>query len=295
VLGVIAFWLSKFLQSKEHLERAIAAYDVQWQSVHIALYSQDPGMVCQIRLALTLWHLGYAEQARQQATEALALARQLAHPWTLGYVLVFAAWLANDRRDDAATARLAAEAIALSRQHGLTVNLPIALILQGWLLTKQGEIEAGIAQMRDAMKHYQRSGHDLHRPYALVVIAQAYIHVGANDAAMVALDEGLATVAHHGDLCYEAELHRLKGELYQTLDGAASVVEASFRRAYTIACQQQAKSLELRAALSLSRLWKRQGKREQARQVLAESYGWFTEGFDTADLQEARALLAELS
>jgi len=295
VMGAAAFWQGRFLEAREHLAQAVTAYDVQQHKAHITFYSQDPGVVCQSRLALTLWHLGYADQARRHAVAALASARQLAHPFSIAYALTFATWTYHDCRDHALMEALSTEAVIYCRENGLPFFLPIGLILQGWLLTKQGAIEAGIAQIRFGMNVYQTTEQDIYRPYSLAVLAHAYMLAGANDQALAALDEGLATTANYGDCCYAAELHRLKGELLHTLGVAPSVVEASFQQAYALACQQQAKSLELRAAMSLSRLWQRQGKHAQARQLLAESYSWFTEGFDTADLQEAKALLIELS
>src|SRR4029453_17012762 len=145
------------------------------------------------------------------------------------------------------------------------------------------------------IRSYESMQQDLYRPYSLALLARAQAKAGTCEEGLATLAEALATVNHHGDRWYEAELHRLKGELLDKLDTVPSIVEACFQQAYTLARAQQARSLELRAAMSLSRFWQRQGKRDQARQLLAETYGWFTEGFDTADLQEAKALLEELS
>jgi adenylate cyclase len=291
VMGVNAFWRGKFLRTKEHLEQAVTAYNVQRHEVHTALYTQDPGAVCLIRLALALWHLGYPDQARQRCAEAIALARKLGHPFTLAYVLIFAAWLHNDLRDRAGTTMFAHEAAVYSRKHELQYWLPMALVLQGYLLAGEGEIKQGIEQIRLGMSTYQAMQLDLYRPYSLAMLAQVHAQAGDIEQGLAALDEALATVDHHGDRFYEAELYRLRGELLGALASPASAVEASFAQACDIARRQQAKSLELRAALSLSQLWKQQGKPKQAYQLLAATYGRFTEGFDTADLQAARALL----
>lgn len=295
VLGVTAFWKAEFLQAKDHLEQALAVYDVQRHAVHTALYTQDPGVVCLIRLAHLLWYLGYPHTAQQKCAEALALARKLAHPFSLGYALNFAVLLYNDLRDQTLAQTLNEEAIALGRRHELHYWLPTGLIIQGRFLVEQGEIAAGIVQIRAGIRAYESTQQDLYRPYSLAMLAQAQAQAGTPEQSLTTLDEALATVNQYGDRWYEAELHRLKGEFLDKMKTVPSIVEACFQRAYTLARAQQAKSLELRAAMSLSRLWQRQGKRQQARQLLAESYGWFTEGFETADLQEAQALLAELS
>jgi adenylate cyclase len=291
VVGVNAFWRGEFLRAKGHLEQAVTAYDVQRHEAHTTLYTQDPGAVCLVRLALALWHLGFPDQARQRCAEAIALARKLGHPFTLAYVLVFAAWLHNDLRDRVGTAMFAYEAAAHSRKHGLQYWLPMALVFQGCLLAGEGKIEQGIEQIRLGMSTYQTMQLDLYRPYSLAMLAQVHAHAGDVEQGLAALDEALATVDHHGDRFYEAELYRLRGELLGALGSPASTVEACFAQACDIARRQQAKSLGLRAALSLSQLWQRQGKPKQAYQLLAATCDWFTEGFDTADLQAARALL----
>jgi DNA-binding SARP family transcriptional activator/predicted ATPase len=294
VVGVSAFWRGEFLRAKKHLEQAVTVYNVQHHEAHTALYTQDPGAVCLVRLALVLWHLGFPDQAQQRCAEAIALARNLGHPFTLAYVLVFAAWLHNDLRDSAGTAMFAHEAAEHSRKHELQYWLPMALVLQGCLLAGDGEIEQGIERIRLGMSTYQAMQLDLYRPYSLAMLAQVHAQAGDVEQGLAALDEALATVDHHGDRFYEAELYRLRGELLGALGSPASAVEACFAQACDIARRQQAKSLELRAAVSLSHLWNHQGKHEQAYQLLAGTYGWFTEGFDTPDLQAAKALLDEL-
>ena len=168
--------------------------------------------------------------------------------------------------------------------------------MRGWALTAQGEGAEGIAQMRQGLVAYRATGAELHRPYFLSLLAEAYGKVGQPEEGLTVLVEALATVDNTGERNWEAELHRRKGELLLMQQGQkVGEAEECFRKALDTARRQQAKSLELRAAMSLSRLWQQQGKQEEARQMLAEIYGWFTEGFDTADLQEAKALLEELA
>lgn len=295
VLGVTAFWRGEFLQAKDHLERAISVYDEQRHNIHIALYSQDPGVICLIRLAHLLWFVGYPRQAQQKCEEALALARKFAHPFSLGYALNYALLICNDCNDPVMAQPLFDETMALSQRYESQYWLNTSLILQWRLEVEHGAIDAGIAQIRAGIRTYEGMQQDLYRPYSLALLAQAEAKAGNCEQGLATLAEALATVNHYGDRWYEAELLRLKGELLDKLATVPSIVEACFQQAYTLAHAQQAKSLEMRAAMSLSRFWQRQGKCEQARRLLTETYIWFTEGFDTADLQEAKALLEALS
>jgi len=168
-------------------------------------------------------------------------------------------------------------------------------ILRGWALAEQGQSAEGIAQMRQGIAAWPATGAELSVPYWSALLAEAYGQAGQAEAGLRVLAEALTAVHKTGDRHHEAELYRLKGELLLTQDVPdEQEAESCLRQAVDVACQQQAKSLELRAAMSLSRLWQQQGKRVEAHALLAPIYGWFTEGFDTADLQEAKALLAEL-
>jgi predicted ATPase len=174
-------------------------------------------------------------------------------------------------------------------------------MLQGWALAEQGQAEEGIVQMRHGLAASQAIGTELQRSYWLALLAEAYGKAGQAEAGLAALTEALTVVDKSGERSYEAELYRLKGALtlQSQVPGPKSQVqkeaEACFHKALDIARHQQAKSLELRAAMSLSQLWQQQGKKTEAYNLLAPVYNWFTEGFDTKDLQEAKALLEELS
>ena len=295
VLGVTAFWQGEFLQAKNHLELALSVYDAKRHDVHIAAYSQDPGVICLSRLAHLLWFVGYSHQAQQKCEEALILARKLAHPFSLGYALNYAILICNDRRDHMMAQIFLDEALALSRRQESPYWLNISLLLQWCLQVEPREIEAETVHIRADMRMYESMHQDVYRPYLLALLAQAQVRAGNVEQGLATLDEALATTKHHGDHWYDAELHRLKGDLLDKLEMVPSIVEACFQQAYSLAHAQHAKSLELRAAMSLSRFWQRHGKREPARKLLAETYGWFTEGFETADLQDAKALLESLS
>jgi predicted ATPase len=246
-----------------------------------------------------LWSLGYPDQALKRGHESLTLARELAHPYSLAHALIFAARVHQLRQEGQAVQERAEAAMTLAIDQGFPYWLAFATILRGWALAEQGQREEGIAQIRQCLTAYQATRAELVRPYWLALLAEACWKVGQAEEGLRALTEALAVAHKTGEGFYEAELYRLKGELLQNVEGgmrgAEWTTEACFQQALDIARRQQAKSLELRAALSLSRLWQRQGKRAEARVLLAEVYGWFTEGFDTADLQEAQALLEALT
>jgi predicted ATPase len=168
--------------------------------------------------------------------------------------------------------------------------------MEGWLLAMHGEVEVGITQLRQGLAAYQETGGAVWRPIYLSMLAEAYSKGGQSAEALRILDEALALVNATGERVYEAEIHRLRGDLLLQLSwDEVAEAESCFHKALDIARNQQAKSLELRAATSLARLWQQQGKRQEAHDLLAPVYHWFTEGFDTADLMDAKALLDELA
>jgi tetratricopeptide (TPR) repeat protein len=295
VMGAAAHWQGHYLQARDHFAQAMAIDAIKRSKTHIALYAQDPGVVCRIRLSFVLWCLGYPDQAQQLAEATVVIARQLAYPLTLAYALMFAAYASIGQRNDSIASVLADEVVALSRTYDMPYFLYVGLAFQGHLLAQHGETEAGIAQLRASISGQQSLQAYNHLPQSMFMLAQAYLRADQIDQAQAAVDEGLAAIMHHGDHHYVAEYYRLKGELLDKGRAVPSIVEACFQQAYTIAHDQHAKSLELRAAIRLSRFWQAHGKCEQARLLLCESYSWFTEGFDTPDLKEANALLAELS
>jgi len=204
-----------------------------------------------------------------------------------------------------------AAAMALCQKHGFAQYLALAQVVYGWAVAAQGQADAGLAQMHEGLIATQAAGAELPRPYYLALLAEIYAQHGQPEAGLTALAEGLAMTRGFGEYWYEAELHRLHGALLMQVGERQAALErgtplaasgappgeeaeASLHRAWSIARHQEAKSLELRAAMSLARLWQQQGKRAEARELLAPVYGWFTEGFDTADLQEAEVLLEEL-
>jgi predicted ATPase/class 3 adenylate cyclase len=295
-LGVTYFWLGEFASARDYLEQGIVHYDPQRHRAHLALFGQDGGAVCLCRVAFVLWYLGYPDQALARSHEALILARELSHPYSLAYVLLWVALLYNHRREVQETQELADAVTALATERGFPYWSTQGTILQGWARAAQGQGAEGIAQIHQGLAALQATGTEVVRPYGLGLLAAEYGKMGQAKEGLPLLDEALALVHTTGERWPEAELHRLKGELLLLLS-ADNHTEAAgcFHLALDVARRQHTKSLELRAAMSLSRLWQQQGKRAEAYQFLTEIYGWFTEGFDTADLQEATALLEALA
>jgi predicted ATPase len=245
---------------------------------------------------MAIWMLGYPDQARESILEALTLAQELTHPFSLGFALSMAAVIHQFVREAQAVQERAEALMTLSTEQGFPYYLAFGTILRGWALTAQGEAVEGIAQMRQGLVAYRATGAELHRPHFLSLLAEAEGEVRQPEEGLMVLVEALAIVDNTGERNWEAEVHRRKGELLLMQQGQkVGEAEECFRKALDTARGQQAKSLELRAATSLSRLWQQQGKRNEARQMLSEIYGWFTEGLDTADLKEAKVLLEELA
>jgi predicted ATPase len=296
MLGNTAWWQGELVQAHAHLKAALALYDPERDRAQAMRYGQDSGVACGIIGALTLWSLGYPDQALQDMEEALALARRLAHPFTLATGLLFSALLHHLRREPQAARAQAEAELVLCMEGSFGPYGAWGLLPRGWAVAEQGEMAEGITQIRQGFAEWQATGSLRAWPWFLAVLAEACSKAGQIDEGRHALEEALEAVQNHGERFYEAEVYRLKGELLlQDAPASQEEAEEHFQQALEVARRQQAKSLELRAAMSLTRLWQRQGKRAEARELLAPVYGWFTEGFDTADLQDAKALLEELA
>ena len=280
---------------RQHLEDGIARDTPAQPRTAVFRLGRDLGVACRVNAAQTLWLLGYPEQALARLHEALALAHELSHPYSLGFVRVVAAWVSQFRRDVPAVHEHAEAAVALSNEQGFPQWAAYGMILRGWALAMQGQGEAGLVQLRQGLAAVVAMGSEIWRSLCLVLLAEAAGHIGQVEEGLGLLAEALTVLeaTEQGDML--AEAYRLQGGLLlrqATPDTAQA--EACFQQALAIARRQQAKSWELRAAMSLSRLWQQQGKRAEAYDLLVPIYGWFTEGFDTADLQEAKALLEDL-
>jgi TOMM system kinase/cyclase fusion protein len=297
-LGSILLYLGEVPLSRQQWEQSLPLYDPSQHHAHTVLYGWDLGVFGRAHTPHTLWSLGYPDQALVMSCEAVALAQKLSHPFSLAVALDYAAMLHQFHREPHAVCERAEAAIALCTEQGFAYYLAWGKTLQGWAHVAQGQNEAGLVQMRRGLAAFRATGAALRLPYYLALLAEACGQTGQATEGLALLTEALTLVDTTGERWWEAELHRLQGELLLhaecRVQNAELVAEECFQQALAVARRQHARSLELRAATSLGRLWQRHGKRTAAYQLLAEIYGWFTEGFDTADLQEAKALLDAL-
>jgi len=304
-LGVTLFFHGEVAAAHAHLAQGITLYVPAYHRTLVVHHGPDLGVFVRCYVAHSLWLLGAPEQALAQMHEAHTLAQELSHPYSLAYALLQMTRLYQWRRDVPAILTWTETLMALSIEHGFEQFLSHGRLWHGWALVAQGQGDEGLDQMRQSLTAYLATGAAILRPYFLALLAEGYGQVGAADEGLRVLAEALAEVQQTGERVWEAELHRLRGELMlQTRrqppepgGGMSHTVEAEacFHQALAVARRQQAKSLELRAATSLAQLWQQQGKRAEAHSLLAPIYGWFTEGFDTTDLQEAKALLDAIS
>jgi predicted ATPase len=281
--GVVSFYAGEFENARHYLERGIALYDVQTHGRHGLRYIEDPGQTCLSYLAQVLWVLGYPDQAVERADEAIGVARATGHMPSVVEAMIWLAEITVLRRDIPKAREHIAAALALATEHGLPTWIGMAKIMQGWV---QGQRADGLAQIRAGLAIASR----LYRPYSLSRLAEALAKNGELDEALSALDEAMKGSRHSAAPYWDAELHRLKGELL-IATGVHARAEACFQEAVAIAQGQGAGSLKLRALTSLARVLAGRGERQQAHDLLAPIYGWFTEGFETADLKDAKALL----
>jgi predicted ATPase len=279
-----------------HYTQGIALYDAHQHRAAALLYGDDAGVVCYIHAARALWYLGYPAQGLARSQEAVTLARQSAHPFSLSVALSGAAWFHQIRREGSAAQECAEASIHLAMEQGFPLYTARGAVLHGWALVHQRQAAEGLRQIQQGMAALRALGTEIVLSPYLALFAEAYEIIGQSTEGLRVLDEALTQVHQTEERYYEAELHRLRGALLlqQSLDHQAEA-EVCFHTALEIARSQQAKSFELRTATSLARLWQQHGKRQEAHDLLAPVYHWFTEGFDTADLQEAKALLDALA
>jgi class 3 adenylate cyclase/predicted ATPase len=293
--GFTWFILGALPAARQHLEEASACYTSDQHRVLLLRTGHDAGIACRLFAAQTLWLLGYPEQSLASLHEVLAVAHALSHPYTLAQARMVAAHIFAFCRDVPAVHEHAGAAIALATEQGFPFWLAWGMSMRGWALAMQGQGEEGRTQLHQGIAAWRATGGPLFVPYYCTLLADVADHLDRPEEGLQALAEAQTLVEQHDERWWEAEVYRLRGVLLlrqpETLPAAA---EAWLQRALDVARRQEAKSLELRAAMSLARLWQRQDKRAEAHELLAPIYGWFTEGFDTADLQEAKALLDAL-
>jgi len=303
MLGHVSFYRGELEAALAHLERAIDLHDPTPPTPRGSSTFRlilDPGVSCAAHAAWSSWMLGYPARAAARMREALALGRSIAHPFSLAHAGRFAAALHHVRRERTAAREQAEASVAVSGEHAADGNaspyygygavLMAANFHRGWALVDQGRQEEGLASMQAWVKTCRDTGAACLLPCYLAWLAETYGEIGKRREGLELVSEGLDAARAFGTHYWTAELYRLRGELTD----ADADAQPSFVEALALARRQRAKSFELRAATSLSRLWVRQGNRREAHALLADVYAWFTEGFDTPDLSQARALLEEL-
>ena len=311
--------LGDLVLARGHLEKSLALYDPQQHRSHAVRYGLDPKVGGLTRLAEALWHLGYPDQSRRKNQEALALARELAHPFSLAYALSFAGQLHQCRREPQLVRERAEATIGLATEQGFPFWRAWGIVLQIWALAEEGQKEEKNARLQQGMV-VGRAMPKGFTPLFFALLSEAYGQGEQPEVGLTLIDEALTAVNQTENRVREAEIYRLKGKLTlqkqwkgksgksKDTGGKSKVsnpqsltpnpqaeAEACFLKAIEVARKQQAKSWELRATTSLARLWQSQGKQREAHAILSNVYNWFTEGFDTKDLQEAKALIEELS
>jgi len=297
-MGVALYFLAELPAARGHLELALStrvADDAQL-SFFPGLDNLDFKVWLLQYAAWTLWQLGYPDRALKQANEGLALARGMSHPFSLAVADLTVGVVHQYRREAGMAQATAERSIGFCTERGITDYLAWAIGLCGWAKFAQGDRQRGIGQIQQGLEASRATGTEAFRPYFLCLLGEACMETGRFDDGLRALTEALALVDQLESRFYEAEVHRLKGELLLGQNGSsAAQAQNCFERAIEIARKQSAKLWELRATTSLARLLRDTQRRDEARAMLAEIYNWFTEGFDTADLKDAKALLGELN
>jgi class 3 adenylate cyclase/predicted ATPase len=289
-MGVVLFYLGEFASTLAHLQQGIKLHDPRRQRV---LAIQDPGVACLGWSAVALWIQGHPDQALERGWSAVELARGLAHPFSLAFSLTWAARIHQARREPEAVARLADEAVALSTEQGFPFFVAQGTLMRGWALAQQGRPEDGIAEMQRGIEVWQTTGAELGATYFSALLAEVYGQVGQPKRGLAELGLAHERAKRTGERWWEAELYRLEGELLMSRGGARAHAERCLRRALAIARGSRARSLELRAATSLTRLRCNGDTTGCDNEDLRRIYDDFEEGFDTRDLLDAGLLLGE--
>jgi predicted ATPase len=294
MMGFTLWAMGKFVEARPYLERTVALYAPGSGNATDLRYSQDHAVWALTILGLTWWPLGYPDRAAAATTKALSWAHDIGHAMTTGFALIFGCVLNGFRADPQREGSHSDETVAYCVDHGLKAYIPWTQFYQGLTLVRRAEHQQGLDFMRAGMAGAEEISSKMHRASHLGHLASAHGRVGEPAVGLALLNDAIHIAEETEERVFEAELHRLRGELLVQL-GRAPEAENEFHRSIAIAREQQAKMWELRAAVSLARLCRDQGRRAEGRKLLASIYGWFTEGFDAPDLQEAKALLDELT
>jgi tetratricopeptide (TPR) repeat protein len=292
--GITYLNLGECVAARTHFEQCHSLNDPAHRVVYAAVTAEDPCAVMLAVLALTLTYLGYVEQGRSRMNEAFREARRLEHACTLTLALSCACRIKRVVGPSEDVQRHAEEVISLSNEYGFPHRLAEGYIHRGWSLTAIGQVEEGLTLLAKALSTLRATGTIAGTPLVLTGLAEAYAVLGQSVEGLNCLAEAAQIIEKTEERRDEAELHRVRGDLLNAI-GDRAAAEQSYRQALAVAERQSAKFWELRAATSLARLWRDQGKRTEARDLLAPIYGWFTEGHDTPVLKDAKALLDELA
>ena len=291
--GILRLFLGEFTTARDLLEQCRAGNFRAHRAIYANVTADDPAAVMLGQLGLTLAYLGHFDQARARINDALSETRELAHSYTLGHVLLDACnwqWVCGS---PIGAEKYAAEVTALTDEQDFPVWLGFALLHHGWSLVLTGSMEEGLTLLRKGLSTVRATGAVIGTPWALMMLADAHRRLGQLGESFNCLVEAAQIIEFTDERYEEAELHRLHGDLRSTT-GDCAMAEQHYRQALAVAQHQSAKALELRAATSLARFWCDQGRRIEARDLLAPIYGWFTEGFETPVLQKAKVLLDQL-
>ena len=294
-LGTTYFYLGRFDEAKTHLLAAKSMDDPNQHRSQALRYGQEPGITARTYLARTLWILGEVEHVDTLALEAIGMARKLEHPYTLVFNLVFLSWLYSAARNMNRTLELADEAIAVSTQYSFALGLAWATSSQGWAMAENGH-EDGLGTLLHGLAATRATGARIHDTCTLALLAEIYLRTQRIDEGLAAIEEAQKLAVTGGELFWQAELLRLKGELLLgQSDRSVHPAEECLCKALKIAHDQHAKMLELRAATSLARLWRKHNKVDEAKRILHSVYSGFNESSDNLDLIEAKTVLEQLS
>jgi predicted ATPase len=290
-------WLrGEIRDAKAHIDAGLSLYDETRHARHRFLYHGHDPAVCALSFkALLQWLLGYPTQALRLESEAIDSARRLQHAPSLAHALWFVCRAQVARNDAAAVIDTATELLALSEEHGIPHERANALVCLGWAVGQTKDIAQGVQRLEEGLVAFNRGGQRIALCVAICLLAETYFTRGQYESGMEQANRALAASSEIGDRWFLPRIYMIHARLLQQASGNAEAAEASLRKALEVAGLQCAKGWELRAATSLARLWCDQGKRDEARNLLAPVYGWFTEGFDTRDLKEAKTLLDALA
>ncbi len=294
-LGTTYVTMGEFAAGCRHLERARALYSAEEHARFRYQYGQDIGATALCYLSWALWHLGYFDQASEVAAEAVRRAEEVSHPHTLAYTICHARGMMDIfRRCPDETQSYAGSIVSLCLEHGFPFWAAGGRILNGWAATCQGETETGLELLREGLAAWRKTGARLWLPIFLALEAEAHAKAGHSDTALAVIEEALLISEETGERWAIAEVLRIKAGLLLAAGRPAAEVEALLVNSREIARHQQARSWELRTACDLARLWQHQDRAAEALQLVKAIFDQFTEGFETADLRNAKTLLAEL-